>query len=91
MAVYELYAGVVGRKRLEQIEKLVTLITVFGLGVTQAAIAGRIYTSLKAKGRLIENQDIIIAGICIANNPSLFTKNISHFSIVPQLNLYPIA
>ena len=91
MTVYELYAGIVGKKRLKQIENLITRVPVFGLGVTEAAVAGKVYTHLKAKGRLIGNQDIIIAGICIANDLPLLTKNTTHFSIIPQLNLYSVA
>jgi len=88
VTVYELYAGVIGKKRIKQIEDLITKVPIFSFGVTEAALAGRIYTALKAKGRLIGNQDIIIAGICIANKLPLFTKNIAHFSVIPQLSLY---
>jgi predicted nucleic acid-binding protein len=91
MTVYELYAGVIGKKRLNQVETLITSVPIFSLGVTEAAIAGKIYTYLKAKGKLIGHRDIIIAGICIANGLPLFTKNMTHFRMIPQLDLYSVS
>ena len=91
MTVYELYAGIIGKKRLNQMDILITSVPVLSLGVTEAAIAGRIYTELKTKGKLVGHQDIIIAGICIANGLPLFTKNTTHFRIIPQLDLYSLS
>ncbi len=91
MTVYELYAGVIGKKRLNQVETLITSVPIFSLGITEAAIAGKIYTYLKAKGKLIGHRDIIIAGICIANGLPLFTKNMTHFRMIPQLDLYSVS
>ncbi len=87
MSIFELYAGIPCKKRLKQVEAFVRSVFTFLLNVVEAAIAAKIFTELKAKGRLIGSQDIFIAGICIANSLPLFTKNVAHFSIIKDLKL----
>jgi len=87
VSVFELYAGVEGSKRLKQIETLVQKLMVLPLNTIEAAMAGRIYTELKTRGKLIGTHDILIAGICIANDLPLYTKNIVHFSEIRDLRL----
>ena len=87
ISVFELYAGVEGSKRLRQIESLVQELIVLPLNTMEAAVAGRIYTQLKARGKMIGIQDILIAGICIANDLRLYTKNMAHFSEIKDLRL----
>lgn len=87
VSVFELYAGITGKKRLKQIEYFVKNIYVYPLNLIEAAIAGKIFTELKANGSLIGNQDILIAGICIANSLPLLTRNVTHFEIIKDLKL----
>jgi len=87
VSVFELYAGITGKKRLKQIEDFVKNIYVYPLNLIEAAIAGKIFTELKANGSLIGNQDILIAGICIANSLTLLTRNVTHFEIIKDLKL----
>jgi predicted nucleic acid-binding protein len=87
ISIFELYAGIEGTKRLRQIETLVQEITVLPLNVIEAAMGGRIYTQLKARGKLIGTHDILIAAICIANDLPLYTKNIAHFSEIKEIRL----
>lgn len=88
VTVFELYAGITGKKRLKQIEDLVSVTPVFPLGRSDAEVAARIYNELKKGGKLIGNQDILIAGICIAHDIALFSKNTDHFSRISYLKLY---
>jgi len=62
ISVFELYAGIEGRKRIHQIETLIQNLIILPLDLSGAAIAGRVYTELKVKGQLIGIQDILIAG-----------------------------
>jgi predicted nucleic acid-binding protein len=87
ISVFELYAGIEGKRRLSQIETLIRDLTIFPLDVIEAAIAGQIYTQLKSKGRLIGTHDILIAGICLANGLPLYTKNVTHFSKIEGLRI----
>jgi tRNA(fMet)-specific endonuclease VapC len=87
ISVFELYAGVEGTKRLKQIETLVQEMTVLPLNTVEAAIAGRIYTQLKSRGKLIGTHDILIAATCVANDLPFYTKNVAHFSAIKDIRL----
>ena len=87
ISVFELYVGVEGAQRLRQIETLVQQITILPLNTIEAAMAGRIYTQLKTRGKLVGTHDILIAAICIANNLPLYTKNVAHFSEIKDIRL----
>jgi predicted nucleic acid-binding protein len=88
VTVFELYAGVRGAKRLKQIEAFCERVPVFPLNLLAAAHAGKIYTDLKSKGRTIGNQDILIAGICLANGLPLLTRNTEHFAPIKGLAIF---
>ena len=87
VSVFELYAGVEGKRRLSQIETLIQAVTILPLDVIEAVIAGRIYTQLKSKGRLIGTHDILLAATCVANTLPLYTKNVAHFSKVEDIQV----
>ena len=90
VTVFELYAGITGKKRLKQIIDLVSIMPVFPLEKRDAETAAQLYTDLRKSGNLIGNQDILIAGICINNNIPLFTRNIEHFSRISLLKLFSL-
>ena len=50
VSVFELYAGIEGRKRLRQIEAFIQHLGVIPLDGIEATAAGRIYTQLKIEG-----------------------------------------
>jgi tRNA(fMet)-specific endonuclease VapC len=88
VTLFELYAGVTGKKRLKQIDDLVSILPVFPLERKAAGIAAKVYNELKQTGKLIGNQDILIAGICLNHNTPLITRNKEHFSRISGLKLY---
>lgn len=88
ITVFELYAGVRGPKRLRQIEAFCETMPVFPLDLLAAAYAGRIFTELKSQGVTIGNQDILIAGICLANSLPLLTANRARFARIKGLELF---
>jgi tRNA(fMet)-specific endonuclease VapC len=87
ISVFELYAGVKGTKRLKQIETLSLNVPVFALNLPAAAYAGKIYTDLRSNGVTVGNQDILIAGICLANRLPLLTRNTAHFALITGLDI----
>jgi tRNA(fMet)-specific endonuclease VapC len=87
VSVFELYAGVEGKRRLKQIETLIQNLMILPLDVFEAAMAGRIYTQLKTKGQMIGTHDILIAAICLINGLPLYTKNVMHFSKIEDLQV----
>jgi tRNA(fMet)-specific endonuclease VapC len=88
ITVFELYAGVTGKRRISQIDKLVSFAPVFSFALTESVIAAQIYSNLRQSGILIGNQDICIAAICLAHKLPLFTRNIEHFKRVRNLRIY---
>jgi predicted nucleic acid-binding protein len=46
--------------------------------------------SLRQKGRAINPGDNLIAGICLAHDFALVTRNVSHFRRVPDLKVVTI-
>jgi tRNA(fMet)-specific endonuclease VapC len=49
--------------------------------------AAKIYADLRKVGQLIEDADILIAAIALANDMTLVTNNTSHFSRIAGLQL----
>ncbi len=88
ITVFELYAGVRGAKRLEQLESFFTRVPVLPLDLLAAASAGRVYTDLRSEGVTVGNQVILIAGTCLANGLPLLTGNTSHFASIEGLILF---
>jgi predicted nucleic acid-binding protein len=87
ISVFELYAGIEGKKRLAQIETLIQTVTILPLDVIEAVIASKIYTQLRLDGQLIGTHDILIAAVCVANTLPLYTKNVPHFSRVEEIQV----
>jgi len=87
ISVFELYAGIEGKRRLSQIETLIQGVTILPLDVIEAMIAGKIYIQLKSKGQLIGTHDILIAATCAANTVPLYTKNVAYFSKIEEIQV----
>jgi tRNA(fMet)-specific endonuclease VapC len=90
ITVFELYAGITGKKRIKQIDDLTAILPVFPFEETHAGTASEIYNELKKTGNLIGNQDILIAGICITHDIPILTRNTAHFSKIPRLRMFSI-
>ena len=50
-------------------------------------IAADIYQDLRRQGTLLEDADILIAGIALANDAVLVTRNLKHFDRIESLRL----
>jgi len=87
ISVFELYAGVKGKKRLMAIEAIIKSTIIFPLDAQSAYKAGKVYTLLKKEGKLIGNQDILIAGIALTNDLPLLTRNIDHFQRIKGIRI----
>ncbi len=88
ISLFELYAGIQGKRKLSQIETLIQGVGILSLDVIEAAVAGKIYTQLKSQGKLIGTHDILIAATCIANRVPLYTKNVAHFSKIEDIQVF---
>jgi len=47
----------------------------------------KISSDLKKRGLMSGTMDELIAGVCMANNETLYTGNIRHFEKIPELSL----
>jgi len=88
ISVYELFRGVEGKKHLVQRNSLLAYLHVIDLTAQIAGKAGKLYTQLKKKGRLVHNEDILIGASCIYHHIPLFTGNRKHFEDMLGLQLY---
>ena len=82
VAAFEIRAGVTGRKRIEQVERLLSLVPVLAFDREQADIAAGIYTGFKSRGLLVGNQDIFLAAAARKAGIPVLTRNLEHFGRV---------
>ena len=61
---------------------------IFPLGYKEAEKAAEIYDLLESKGNLIDDNDILIAGIMLSNGINkIITKNVKHFEKIESLEI----
>ena len=83
---YELYLGNSEEQNVFW-DKLFSQITVLPFNSKSARQSAIIYQQLKAKNKLVETPDILIAGTAISNNIPLATLNRKHFEHIKNLQL----
>ena len=87
--VYELLVGAQLHSRPEEkrqeAESLLQSLVVSSMTPAAASCAATISALLIKKGEKIDFQDIAIASIAIANNETLYTRNVKHFSRITGL------
>jgi len=91
ITLMELYAGcAVYEKRQKMyalIEEFMSTIDMVDFDKQTCKIYGDIYSFLRSKGKISEQQDMMIAAACIKNNLVLITKNKKHFQNIPGLKV----
>ena len=93
--VYELKAGIQRKfqphiilRESAAFNKFLANITIFDLNLNSIDKAAEINGELTNQGLIIEDFDILIAGICLANGCSkIITKNVKHFSRIKGLKV----
>lgn len=93
ITLLELYYGLqimaAGRKRSVLMERLETLVKetldrrIAGFEISAAGHAADLMAARKKLGRPVELRDTMIAGIALASNAVLVTRNKSHFDDAP--------
>ena len=87
ITVFELFAGVTARRRIEQIETLTSTVHVLAITLAAARLAGELYTRLKSEGKLIGNNDLFLAASALELDIPLMTRNRRHFSRIADLTV----
>ena len=87
---YEIKRGLIDYNSVEKLTKFEQLCSMLGVDKMDADTldkAANIYVSLKKKGRLIGDSDILIAATCLAHDYTLITDNTKHFEQVEGLKI----
>jgi tRNA(fMet)-specific endonuclease VapC len=74
-------------KRITEFEKFCELIDIINLDKASILASCKIYASLKKSGKLIDDIDILIAGIALSNNLVMVTDNTDHFERIGGLKV----
>jgi len=91
VVVYELEVGIAKskapRKRLKQLEEMMSLITVLPFTVKEARSSAMIRAQLERKGLPIGPIDMLIAGTARAHQAILVTHNVKEFTRIDKLQV----
>lgn len=75
------------KKKLETFTNFADRFGALQLDITALDVSTRLYQDLRRKGTPLEDADILIAGVAIANDATLVTRNLKHFERVEGLRL----
>jgi tRNA(fMet)-specific endonuclease VapC len=87
---YEIMSGLLHKnahKQLEIFNDFVTENIVISLTEESCKISSELYSKLRIKGELIDDIDLLIAGVAIENEMTFVTNNESHFGRIPGLKI----
>jgi tRNA(fMet)-specific endonuclease VapC len=85
---YEINRGLLAidnKRKLSVFKEMCKALGILDLTKRALDIAAEQYALLKKKGELIEDADIFIAAVCLANNLTLITNNEKHFRRIKGL------
>jgi tRNA(fMet)-specific endonuclease VapC len=87
---YEILSGLSYKNALKQLEIFNDFVSeniVIAATEESCKISSEIYSRLRIKGELIDDIDLLIAGIAIENEMTLVTNNTNHFGRISGLNV----
>ncbi len=85
---YEIMSGLLGKhafKQLDIFEEFISENIIVPLTKKSAKISAEIYSALRDSGNMVDDIDLLIAGIAIENEMTLVTNNDKHFRRIPGL------
>ena len=100
ITIYEVSIGLERTKRMKSAKiyqsqlavwnKFRALLKILDLTQNAAEKAAEIYYLLVQKGQLIDDNDILIAGIMRSTNlRAIITRNVKHFQTIPDISVIP--
>jgi tRNA(fMet)-specific endonuclease VapC len=87
---YEIMSGLLFKNALKQLEIFNDFVSeniVIALTEQSCTISSEIYSKLRNNGELIDDIDLLIAGIAIENEMTLVTNNENHFGRIQGLKI----
>ncbi|MBC6425860.1 MAG: type II toxin-antitoxin system VapC family toxin [Ekhidna sp.] len=86
---YEIVGGLLAKdakKQLKIYEIFISQNSIMPLTEKSVSISAELYGKLKQTGNVIENIDLLIAGVAIENEMTLVTNNESHFARLSEIS-----
>ncbi len=83
---YEIVGGLLAKNAVKQLnifENFVADNLVIPMTESSAKISAELYSSLRQGGYIVDDIDLLIAGIAIDNDLTLITNNENHFNRIP--------
>ena len=90
ITVYEILSGLKHRDAKKQLDSFVAFAkasNILPLTDSSVAISAEKYAMLRRQGRPLDDMDLLIAGVAIANDLALVTNNWNHFSRIEGIRL----
>ena len=87
---YEIVGGLLAKNALKQLhifESFVIDNLVIPMTDNSARISAELYATLRQSGKIVDDIDLLIAGIAIDNDLILVTNNERHFNRIPGLKI----
>lgn len=87
---YEIVSGLLSKdafKQLELFEEFVSDNIVIPITERSCKISAELYSTLKRKGEVLDDIDLLIAGTAIENELAIVTNNERHFQRIPGLKV----
>jgi len=85
---YEILGGLLAKNALKQLRLFDDFVIdnlVIPMTDNSAKISAELYSTLKQSGKIVDDIDLLIAGIAIDNDLTLITNNQNHFNRIPGL------
>jgi len=81
------YRSKFSQENVIQVQNLLSNLKILDYDLESARQSAQIIEKMRKKGKTVGDMDSIIAGIAIANNESLVTRNVKHFKRIPGLKV----
>ena len=75
------------RKQLASFLDFASYSNVLPLTEQSVTVSAEVYASLRARGKPVDDIDLLIAGIAIANDLVFVTHNLGHFNRIEELEV----
>lgn len=87
---YEIIGGLLAKNALKQLRIFDDFLMdnlVIPLSESSVRISAELYSTLRQSGKIIDDIDLLIAGVAIENEMILVTNNENHFNRIPRLKI----
>lgn len=87
---YEIIGGLLAKNALKQLRIFDDFLIdnlIIPLTESSVKISAELYSTLRQSGKIIDDIDLLIAGVAIENDMILVTNNENHFKRIPGLNI----